>query len=505
MAQSSNKTIAKNTIFLYFRMLLTMFVSLYTARVILNALGIEDYGLYNVIAGFIGMFSFINSALGTATSRFLTFELGSGNFEKLRNVFSTSFNTHLLLALIVILACETIGLWFVNNMLTIPEERLFASNVIYQYVIITIVLNFTQIPLNSMIISHERMNVYAYIGIFEAFAKLGIAYLVVVLPFDKLITLGTLYLLMAIVIYLFYHIYCKRHFPEYNFSLKYNKSIFQEMIRFSSWNFIGSLAWVLKNQGIVVLMNIFFSPVVNAAQAIAQQLANGLNAFVINFQTAMNPQIIKSYAIDDKKNVRQLIVFGSKYSFFLLLLITLPILIQTETILVWWLKTVPDYTAVFCKLILVIALIDSLSGPLGTAVSASGRIAKYQTWVGGLQLAILPVVYVFLKLGYSPEYAFYVSIAFLLATLIMRVYIVAPMVELPYRVYFEKVLLKVILVTTLSVFIVFLIIAHSSSLNFFILCFVTSAVLLINICLIGISRAERSFVKKYILKRFKHD
>lgn len=312
----NNKRIAKNTLFLYFRTMLTMFISLFTSRIIINSLGIVDYGLYNVVAGVISMFSFLNGSLGAATSRFLTYELGVKNTEKIRRVFYTAFDIHLGLAIIVVLFCETIGLWIVNNTLTIPADRLFACNVIYQYVVLTGVLSITQVPLNAMIISHERMNIYAYLGISDAILKLCVAYLIVISPLDKLITLGTLHLFISIGMYLFYHIYCKRNFSEYCINLKVDKQLFKQMIGYSTWSLLGSSASMLKNQGVNILINIFFGPTVNAANAIAYQVNHAITSFSQNFTVALNPQIIKTYAANEKEQIKNLIFRGGKISFF---------------------------------------------------------------------------------------------------------------------------------------------------------------------------------------------
>ena len=320
MSSSKNNLIAKNTMMLYIRLSIVMIVYLYTSRIVLKALGIEDYGIYNVVAGVITLFSFFNGALSSATSRFITYELGRENRIGLEKNFRTAFTIHLILAGIILILAETIGLWFVNNKLIIPVERLFAANIIYQFSVLSCVVTIMQVPLNAEIIAHEKMTIYAYMGILDASSKLLIAFFINTCNSDKLIAYGFLLFVTTILLFLVYHIYCKRKFGEYNPSLFYDKSTFKGMLSYSGWSLWGSMAYVLKDQGVNMALNIFFGPVVNAARGITYQVNTALNSFTQNFTIAMNPQIVKSYACNDYNRMFLLFFTGAKFSFFLLLL-----------------------------------------------------------------------------------------------------------------------------------------------------------------------------------------
>lgn len=438
---SDNKRIVKNTLFLYFRMLLTMFVSLFTSRVVLNTLGVEDYGLNNVVAGVITLFAFLNGALASATSRFLTFALGKGNDEQVKKTFCTAFNIHFCLAIIVVIFCETAGLWVVNNILNIPADRLFACNVIYQFVVVSAFLTITQVPLNAMIVSHERMTVFAYIGVSDALLKLGIAYLLTISSFDKLITLGILNLLVAIGMYVFYHIYCKRHFSGYTIAISREKKLYKEMVGYSAWSLLGSSAGMLKNQGIIILINIFFGPVVNAANAIAYQVNNALVNFSNNFTTALNPQIIKSYANGEHERMKSLIFRGGKFSFFLLMILSIPILLETGTILYLWLKNIPEYTITLTRLVVLLTLIECFAVTVGISIQATGKIRNYQIFVAGVYLLNFPISYVFYKLGAPPSAALIILIILALINILIRLRFLNILLHINVLDYFKNVLL----------------------------------------------------------------
>jgi O-antigen/teichoic acid export membrane protein len=447
---SDNKRIAKNTLFLYFRMLLTMFVSLFTSRVILNTLGVVDYGLNNVVAGVITLFAFLNGALGAATSRFLTFELGKGNEEQVKKTFCTAFNIHFCMAVIVVIFCETVGLWIINNVLEIPPDRLFACNVIYQYVVVSAFLSITQVPLSAMIISHERMAVYGYLGISDAILKLGIAYLITISSFDKLITFGTLNLSVTIGMYFFYHIYCKRNFSEYTIAVSREKNLYKKMIGYSAWSLLGSSASMLKNQGINILINIFFGPVVNAANAIAYQANAALVNFSNNFTTALNPQIIKSYANSDHERMKSLIFRGGKFSFFLLMILSIPILLETNSILHLWLKNVPEYTIALTRLVILLTLIECFAVTVGISIQATGKIRNYQIFVASVYLLNFPITYIFYKWGAPPTVALIISIILAFINIFVRLYFFNLYVKISIFEYIRNVLLTSVIVMFLS-------------------------------------------------------
>ena len=440
---SSNKRIAKNTLILYLRMIFILCIGLYTSRIVLNTLGVEDYGIYNVVGGFVAFFAFLNGAMATATQRFITFELAQGDINEQITTFSTATIIHFVIALIIVVIAETIGLWFVCHKLVIPEERFTAALYVYQFSILTMFISIVSIPYNAAIVAHEKMSAFAYISILDAILKLATVYLLTIVTFDKLIFYATLLWGISLFDRLIYGIYCERHFAETRIKLIFDKKLFREMTNIAGWSLFGNIAGVFYTQGLNVLLNMFFGPAVNAARAIAVTIQGVVTGFVSNFQMALNPQITKSYAIDDLHRMHTLIFASSKYSFFLLLFITLPIMVETQAILTLWLKVVPDHTIWFARLILCILLIDALSNPLMISAQAVGHVKVYQSVVGGLLLLILPVAYLALKLGGNPETVFVVHLIIAAIALVCRVVIVGRMVSFSFVSYTRKVLLPI--------------------------------------------------------------
>lgn len=434
-------------------MIILMGVSLYTSRVILNTLGVEDFGIYNVVGGVVTMFSFINSSMSSATQRFISFELGMKNFDRLRNIFSMSVNIHLLIALIIFVLAETIGLWFLNTHLVIPVNRIEAANWVYQFSILSFILTIMSVPYNAFIIAHERMNIYAYVGIVEVILKLVIVFSLTWFGIDKLKFYGILIFSVSALIWLIYRIYCIKYFIETKYRFFWDKTLFKTLMSYSGWNLFGNIAGVAMGQGVNILLNMFFNPVVNAARAIAYQVNGAVNGFVSNFQIAMNPQIVKSFAVKDLKYMHQLIFKGAKYSFFLLFIISLPLLLETEIILKIWLKNVPEYTEVFCRLVLINALVDSISGPVMTAAHATGKIKLYQGVVGSMMLLVLPVSFFFLKFRFPPESTFYISIFFSLVAIFIRLLLVSPLIDLSIFSYIKFVIGRIAKVTIIALII----------------------------------------------------
>ncbi len=446
----SNKRIAKNTLILYLRMIFILCVGLYTSRIVLNALGVEDYGIYNVVGGFVAFFSFLNGSMATATQRFITFELARGNIERQITTFSTAAIIHFVIAVLIVIAAETVGLWFVYNKLVIPEERFSAAIWVYQFSILTTFVSIVSIPYNAAIIAHEKMSAFAYISILDTVLKLIIVFLLTRVTFDKLIFYAFLLFCISLLDRLIYGIYCKRQFAETQMKLIFDKKLFRAMTNIAGWSLFGNIAGISYTQGLNVLLNMFFGPAVNAARAIAVTIQGVVTGFVTNFQMALNPQITKSYAVGDLQRMHALIFASSKYSFFLLLLIALPIMIETQTILTLWLKIVPNYTVWFVRLILCILLIDTLSNPLMISAQAVGRVKVYQSVVGGILLLILPIAYMALKLGGNPEIVFIVHLTVAVVALISRVIIVGRMVSFSFSSYVRKVLLPISTVFVLA-------------------------------------------------------
>lgn len=504
MTNSNNKLIAKNTMILYFRLSIIMVVYLYTSRVVLKALGIEDYGIYNVVAGVITLFSFFNSALSSATSRFITYELGRENTVELKKNFRTAFTIHLILSVVVLILAETVGLWFVNYKLLIPVERLFAANVIYQFSILSCAVTIMQVPLNAEIIAHEKMGIYAYIGIFDAISKLVIAFVISSCGSDRLIIYGSLLFAVTIILFIVYHIYCKSNFDEYNLAVLYDKNIFRNMLSYSGWSLWGSMAYMLKDQGVNMTLNIFFGPVVNAARGIAYQVNTALNSFTQNFTMAMNPQIVKSYACENHERVFLLLYSGAKFSYFLLLFLSLPIILETKYILDVWLGQIPEYTILFTRLVIINSLIESFTYVIGATVQATGRIKIYQIIVGGLLLLNLPVSYLFLKLGYLPYVVFIIAILLSTMSIIIRIAILSSLIRISIKTFLVDVLGVSILVSLLSLILPGWIyyIMNEGLLRVF--CVIASSICSTLFCIwfIGLNSNEKVFIKSNVIKKF---
>lgn len=504
---ANNKRIAKNTLMLYVRMLLTMLVSLYTSRVVLNTLGVEDYGIYNVVGGVVTMFSVLSGSLSSAISRFITVELAKGDSDSLRKTFSASVTIQILLSLLIVILIESVGVWFLNAKMVIPDNRLSAANWVLQFSIITFVINLISVPYNATIIAHERMSAFAYISILEVACKLGIAYLITISPIDKLVFYAILMCAVALVVRIVYGVYCSRHFNECKYSILFDKVLLKKMFSFAGWNFIGASSAVLRDQGGNIVINLFAGPAVNAARGIAMQVNSAVTAFANNFMTAMNPQITKSYTTGDREYMMSLIFRGARFSFYMLLFLSLPILINTHYILTIWLGNVPKHTTLFVQLSLIFAMSESISSPLITAMLATGKIRNYQIVVGGLQMMNLPISYVLLRVGMIPETVLFVAIAISQVCLAARLYMLRGMIGLSVKEYLRKVYLNVLSVSVLSVVLPLCISYYLSEnfFNFIILCVITVLSTVSVIFYVGCTNNERKFIiskSVLVIKKF---
>ena len=436
----NNKRIAKNATMLYVRMLFTMVISLYTSRVVLDTLGIEDYGIYNVVGGIVALFSFLNSAMATSTQRYLTFELGRNNKQRLNEVFLTSFTIYVIVSIIVVILGETLGLWLLLEKMIIPDNRMNAAIWVYQFSILTTVISIMSYPYNAVIIAHERMSAFAYVSIIEVVLKLLIVYLLLTLShIDKLILYAALLVCVQILVCLCYRIYCSKHFSETKLRMFVNKSLFQEMLGFTGWNLWGNVAAILFTHGLNILLNMFFGPVVNAARGIAVQVQTAIAQFASNFQMALNPQITKTYATKRYEEMHLLIYRGSKFTFCLLFILSLPILFETYFILDLWLKVVPDYAVVFLRLMIITMVIDSTAGPLMVGAAATGNVRVYQSAVGGVLLLILPISYIVLRLGAAAWSVFLVHLCVCCIAYIVRLLIVRKLIDINLREFIDQV------------------------------------------------------------------
>ena len=501
ISNSNNKRIAKNTIFLYIRMFFMMAVTLYTSRVILEVLGIEDYGIYNVVGGIVVLFTFVNNSMVMSTQRFLNYELGRHEQQGASRVFSASLTLHLFIAMLTFLLAESVGLWFLYNYIKYPPEREFAVLVTYQFSILTTCANMIRAPYNAAIISYERMGFFARISVIEAIAKLAIVYLLAVSPWDKLISYAFLMFVVVFSITFCYYLYCKRSFPIGRYNYFWEKSLYKRLASFSGWSLFGGMANTAASQGLNVLMNIFFGVTANAAMGVASQVNTAVYNFVANFQTAFKPQIVKSYATQEREYFMDLIIYTSKYSYFLLFIICMPLYVCCEEVLSVWLTNVPFYAVSFCKLMLIVSLLEAIQGPLWMSVQATGKIRNYQLLIGGMILCNLPIGYVFLKLGFPPNIVLIIKIVITVLILIIRVIYINRLFSFPTVRFIREVLVKISIVTLLSsILVIFLPIqidTISSILAVVCILFVINCLLILAV---GVSNKERLLIINQIKK-----
>lgn len=453
---SDNKRIAKNTAYLYARMLFSLIVSLYTSRVILHALGTVDYGINNVVGGVVTMFAFMSGTMSTATQRFLSFDMGRKDYKQLKKSFTVSNTIIIILAVLILVCVETIGLWLINNKLIIPEERMIAARWVFQFATISLFLQILSVPYNAAIIAHEKMSAFAFIGILDVILKLVIALLIqyFIDSIDKLIFYSAAICSVSILIRMLYVSYCKRHFEEcQKVKFGYDKEIGSRMLSFFGWNTIGALSYVAKEQGVNIVINMFCGPIVNAARGVNSQVTGAIYGFITNFQVAMNPQITKNYAAGDKDGLFTLVTRGAKFSFFLFFFMALPIFIDIDFILHLWLIEVPEHTANFIRLTLILMSIETVSSPVITSLLATGNVKTYQIIVGTLLLLNLPLSYYALKMGLEPEYTMVIAIVIAAISLGVRLILIRNYAGFPIRDYFSKVLIRSLLVVLLSALI----------------------------------------------------
>lgn len=496
----NTKRIAKNTLILYVRTLFTMLVSLYTSRVILNTLGVSDFGINNVVGGVVGMFSVISGSLSSSISRFITFELGHGDINKLKRIFSTSVNIQVGIALIIVILAECIGVWFVNHKLNIPTDRLVAANWVFQCSLLSFAIGLISVPYNACIIAHERMSVFAYMSILETILKLVIVYMLFISPYDKLISYAVLFVVVSLIMRLIYGWYCNKHFVESHYEIIYDRTLIKEMTGFAGWSFFGNTAYMLNTQGVDMLINIFFGVTLNAAKGVASQVQNAVMQFVGNFTVAINPQITKSYASGDREYMNKLVCRGARFSYFLLLIFTVPIVCEADYILYLWLKTVPEYAPIFLRLMLFGTLMAILGNTMFTSIQATGNIRRYQICITITGCFVFPLTWIAYKLGFPPEttYIIYIIIYFLLN--FIRVYIAKGLMDFPVRLYLFDVIFRVVIVS-IVVFIFPLLVIRYLEPGFLRLCIscivgLISSLLTINI--LGLEHVEREIIYKKV-------
>lgn len=502
--QSNNKTIAKNTLFLYFRMMFTMVVTLFTSRIILQELGVDDYGIYQVVGGVVGFLSFINGALSTGSSRFLTYALGENNFDKLKRVFSTTLNIHILMVILVVIAAETIGLWFLYNKMVIAPERMDAAVYTYHVSILAAVITLTQVPYNATIIAHERMSIYAYMSIIEVSCKLGICYLLSMGGYDKLQLYATLLLLVQISLMSFYRFYCVHHFKEARFSFSFDKKIFREIAGFSGWSMFASTSITLNSQGVLILLNMFFSPAVVAARAISLQVNGAANQFVSNFRQAANPQIVKKFATGDYEGSKSLLLQSTKYSYYMMFMISLPVCILAYPLLKLWLGVVPDYAVPFLQIVIIQSLFQVFDTSFYTALYAKGQLRENALTSPALGLLIFPITYIFFKLGFSPLVLSWLNLAvYAVLGCILKPILIIKIVNYTWSdiwSVFRPCLIVTLVSFPLPLYLSTLMNCTEIT-NFITLGFVTVATVVIVVFFLGMDRASRVKILGYVKKR----
>lgn len=499
------KKIAKNTVFLYLRMLIILLCNLYLVRIAMEALGIDDYGINNIVGGVVSMLSFFTSTLASSSQRFFSYKIGENDFHGLSNYFSTSLWGFIIIALLILILGETVGLWFIQNKLNIPPSRLNAAIWIYHCSLISFILGLLAIPYSSLIIAYEKMKIFAYIGIIEAFLRLLSAHLLFLFSFDRLKIYAIFFCISTSVPSLYYIIYTTIKHEESRIKRIKDYTIVSEIFSFSGWTFLGAFSSIIRSQGINILLNIFFGPAVNAARGVAFQINSALNQFVLNFFKAVQPQIIKSYAAKDLQQTLTLIYKSSRICFFLVLVIAFPIFLDIPFILSFWLKETPHYTIQFSRLVIITAVIESTMYPLQAALMAAGNIKWYQIFTSFIMFLNLPIAYVLLKTGFSPESVFYLAIILAITAQFSRLFFVKKQLGLSLTQYGLSVIIPSLLVTIASSIPPLLIKFYFSTIlqmSFISLIISCTTVALFSFT-IGLNKQERISILSFIKKRAK--
>jgi len=480
-------------------MFITLGIGLYTSRLVLVALGVEDYGIYGLVGGIVTVFSFMNSAMASATQRYLSFDIGKNDLNRLQKTFNATLNIHIGIAFLIFLLAETIGLWFINYKLVIPVERMVAANWVYQFSIFTFILAVIQVPYNALLMAREHMKVYAYISILQTSLKLIIVLVLLKANYDKIIFYAFLSFLVAFVIHYSYKLYCKKYFTETIYQFYYDKIYYRELLSYSGWNLFGNISLVARNQGSNILLNLFFGPAANAAYSLTIMVQGVIGGFISNFQVAVNPQIIKNYSKGEKQASLNLIYKSAKFSFFGMLILVLPFLYNIDYVMNLWLKETPSYTLDFIKLALIYSLIETISNPLMCGLQATGKIKKYQVIVGGLNFLNLPLIWIILKTTQIPHSFYWSIICVSTISLFVRLYFVQNLMKVKIVFFYKEVLLRIALVVFSISLVLFPFAAYLiEQTNFLLFIFKTLIILILTISIIitiGMDKLERQFLK----------
>lgn len=495
-----SKRLAKNTVMLYFRTMFTMAITLFTSRIVLDSLGVDNYGIYNVVGGVIAMFSILTGSLSISISRYITYELGRGDKEKLQRIFSTSINILLIFSLIIIVLGETVGMWFLNNKMNIPVNRLYAANWVLQFSMLTFIVNLISIPYNATIIAHERMSAFAYVSILEVSLKLIVVYLLYISPYDKLIVYAFLLFVISIVIRAVYGIFCKRNFVEARYVFCKDRTLIKEMTSFAGWSFLTNGAFIFNTQGVNILINLFFGVTVNAARGIASQVETAIMKFANDFSTAINPQIIKIYATGDIDGMMKLVYRGAKISYFLLLIISLPVILETDFVLGVWLKEVPKHTSILFQLCMIGVMVDRLGCTTTTACMATGKIKYYTIWVSIVGCFVFPLTWLCFSLGLPVESTYIMYIIVYIGVNITRMIMMRKLINFNMRTYLYEIYVVSIMTTFVSVVLPLTVLycMGPSILRFFSICVICLVSCSLSILYIGFNKNERETLYKFI-------
>ena len=501
--QSDNKRIAKNTLLLYLRMFYSLLISLFTARVVLQALGFTDYGLYNVVGSVTTMFTFLRSAMGNATNRYIAFGVGKGDVEELKKTFSTCIIVHLIIAATIVVLCEVVGLWLFYNKMDIPPDRMSACFWVLQFSIATCAIGVICVPYDADIIAHEKMGAFAFISILNSTLNLGVVYAVKYFPSDKLVFYAFLLFSIQVLNRIIYNIYCHKHFPESQFARIVDKAQIKEMFKFAFWNLFGNMAAIACTPILNIFLNMFFGPIVNAARGIAVSVQSVLNSFISNFQLAVIPQITKSYATGQLRRMQKLIITGSKISYFLFFFAALPLTLEAKQVLTLWLGEVPEHTISFMRITMMIMLITSWIQPLHTANLATGRIKKFQTWRGVVMLMMLPISYIALRFGAAPEVVFVVQLVVTFAAQIVMLIIIRPLINLSLREYATEVFIRTGTVSLLAVIPTYFVYRYlpDTFWALLVVCIISVFFSALFIYIVGLNKEEKSNVKEFFHSR----
>lgn len=493
------RRIAKNTLLLYVRMFLMILIGLYTSRVILKTLGVSDYGVYNVVGGMVSMFAFLNSAMVAASQRFISYELGCGDKERLNLVFCTSVNIHIVIAIVIFILAETIGLWFVNTQLVINVDRMVAANWVYQFSVLTFMVTVVSVPYNSCIVAHEHMRAFAYIGIIDACLKLVAVFLLLIFPYDKLIFYAFGVFVVSIIVRILYSFYCKKHFEECTYRFIVNWKLLKRMFTFAGWSVLGNLGFSFKDQGSNIILNLFYGTSINAARGIAMQMSGLVSTFSSNFSMALCPQITKQYAGGNMESCLNLVYSGARYTFYLLALVSIPFLINVDYVLKLWLGNVPEYTSIFLIISMIVSILYTVTGTVTTALQATGEIKWFQIGICIIMLLELPIGYILLAYGYPPYCALYPGILTGIVAIFFRIYLLKRYIpecnisHYLFEVFFRNMVIGFV-TWIISDYI------HSFFPDTFFTVIITSlismTILLVLVFSFGLSSIERSMIKR---------